>query len=128
MKRFCTADSFHSLPLILLLFAVFPAAAWGGGIHEHEVGTIPTGSYAGNYIRNSEKYTAVLEIEAGEISEIRLTYNGSPLDEPWAREQAAAVLKNNSTRVPTISSPGGRNKSVLKAIELALRAGLKLAE
>jgi hypothetical protein len=128
MKRYRSTTSFRALPLILVLFAIFPAAVRGGGIREHEVGTIPTGSYAGNYIRNDEKYTAVLEIEEGEIMSIRLTYNGSPLDEPWARKQAAAVLKNNSTRVPTIPSPSGRNKSVLKAIELALQAGLKLAK
>lgn len=118
-----------ALLLLFSLFATLPVfTVCASGIQEQEVKSIPTGSYVGNYIRNSENYTAIIQIEAGEIRSIRLKYNDSPLTDAWAEQQADLVREANSTRVKTVPSPSGRNKSVLKAIELALQAGLKMAE
>ena len=127
MKPMC-----RKIPAVLflwLLTAAIPVSSvWASGIQEQEINSIPAGSYAGNYIRNSEKYTAVVEIENGAIQSISLKYNGSPLTEKWALRQAERVIEANSTRVKTVASPERRNKSVVKAIELALQAGLKLTE
>lgn len=119
----------HSYLMYILFFVILAnlsaSAVWSSGIRERDVTTIPTGSYIGNYIRNDDKYTAVIEIENGRIQSIVIKYNGSPLTEAWAREQAELIKKANSDRVKTVPSPEGRNKKVLKAVELALRAGLK---
>lgn len=118
----------NKLIYIVLIALLPPAAAWSGGIRESEVREIPAGRYVGKYVRNADDYTAIVRIEDGTISSIRLKYNDTPFTEPRAVRQAELVAESDSTAVRTLPSPGNRNKSVLNAIELALKAGLKMVE
>jgi uncharacterized protein with FMN-binding domain len=119
-----TVSTWTSILIILTAVTIFtPGCA---GFQPKVVESIPNGTYIGKYIRNGEDYTAVVLVETGSIQSIDLKYNGSPLTESWAISQVKLVVEKNSTRIKILSSPLGKNKAVVKAIDLALESGLKL--
>jgi len=118
---------FSQMLFLILISAVFALGIGCAGIPSKNIITIPDGSYVGKYARKGVEYTAIVEITGEHIQSIALKYNGSPLHEMWAADQADEVIKKNSTRVKVIPSPSGKNRLVLKAIDLALQAGLKMA-
>lgn len=95
-------------------------------IEDVDVSKIPDGTYVGKYGYSGMVYTAKLEIEDGRIEWIRIDENKPSPRSDWAEEIPERVIEANSTQVDVVSGATTSSKAVLKAIELALKAGARL--
>ncbi|MFW5747279.1 MAG: FMN-binding protein [bacterium] len=95
-------------------------------IEDIDVMKIPDGTYVGKYGYDELVYTAKLEVEDGRIEWIRIEENKPSPRSDWAEEIPKRVIEANSTQVDVVSGATAGSKAVLKAIELALKAGARL--
>ena len=95
-------------------------------IEDVDVSKIPDGTYLGKYGYSELVYTAKLEVENGRIQWIRLDENQPSPRSDWVKEIPERVIEANSTQVDVVSGATTSSKAVLKAIELALKAGARL--
>jgi len=95
-------------------------------IEDVDVAKIPDGTYVGKYGYDELVYTAKLEVEDGRIEWIRIEENKPSARPDWIEEIPKRVIEANSTQVDVVSGATAGSKAVLKAIELALKAGARL--
>lgn len=95
-------------------------------IEDVDVSKIPDGTYVGKYGYSGLVYTAQLEVVNGRIEWIRIKENEPSPRSDWVTELPERVIEANSTRVDVVSGATTSSKAVLKAIELALKAGAGL--
>ncbi len=90
-----------------------------------DVSKVPDGTFIGNFIRDEIAYRAKVIVADGRIESIDIgEINPGPASEK-AMAVADDVLRANSVRVKPVRGAETSSKAILKAIELALQAGLK---